>query len=272
MKSSWGRLVWMETSKIVSLAVTDRWNRCQSALVVEEHKPERQSCSDGLQSDREAGSLRILRVKESSVSMCSASSSLSHLVSPTEKIFQDISSSKNTVLKSSGTSGSGLVSRIWTTRYVVQTSVCIWCCKYAVMMMMMMVSSLSSVLFVSSGHVDPEPPNEERRWPGRGSPSQLLRPNTGHQANLQRGRRRHAQHPVWVSPGEIWIHSFIHSLIHSLDVELHHTHSGLLHWLCVSHIIFSFTLFGAFVAETLRVLKTRRSASGEWSRPKYDYF
>lgn len=57
----------------------------------------------------------------------------------------------------------------------------------------------------SPGFVDAQLTNEECRWPGRLSPPQLLRPRAGNQANLQRGRRGHAQHPVWVSPGKVCV-------------------------------------------------------------------
>lgn len=51
-----------------------------------------------------------------------------------------------------------------------------------------------------SGFSDPQSP-AEGRGAGRGSPLHLIRSHSGSEADLQRGRSRHAQHPVRISPG-----------------------------------------------------------------------
>lgn len=53
-----------------------------------------------------------------------------------------------------------------------------------------------------SGFSDPQSPGEGR-GPGRGSPLHLVRPHSGGEADLQRGRSRHAQHPARISPGTL---------------------------------------------------------------------
>lgn len=64
-----------------------------------------------------------------------------------------------------------------------------------------MTVRLSPPIF--QGVFDPQPPDEERQRPRGGAAPQLLRPHAHRQANLRRGRGRHAQHPFRVSPGEL---------------------------------------------------------------------
>lgn len=116
-----------------------------------------------------------------------------------EKTFQDISSSKSIVLRSTVISGSGLVLKIWTIRSVIgpcssqYADVLIYWAHHQLLIFSIMVKSCDSL---SPGVVDPKLPNEEHGQPGRGLAPLLVRSNAGHQASLQRGCCRHAQYPV----------------------------------------------------------------------------
>ncbi len=192
-----------EARSIKSVAVGSR-----SVKPAEEHKQE------VLKSVSDSGVwqmfLVLLRVRETSASSFSLSHLLLLLQRKSSRTFQVQRVLSSGLQKSKGTVwywGSGLSGKLFST----QTSDGKYKYKWTYLEELNFLNNdhdLQNFCFSVSccpGFVDPQPPDEERRWPGRGSAPQLLRPHAGRQADLQRGRCRHAQHPVRVSPGKDWV-------------------------------------------------------------------